>query len=40
VRIHLKILPPGVEHTQETDLGAEVLGISGDLGQRVSTGLE
>ncbi len=31
VGMNLKILPPGVEHTEETDLGAQVLGIGGNL---------
>src|ERR1700735_2633404 len=34
MRMSLERLSPGVEHTQETDLGAEMLGIGGNL-QRV-----
>src|ERR1700684_3107116 len=33
MRMSLERLSPGVEHTQETDLGAEMLGIGGNLHQ-------
>ena len=33
MRVLLEGLSPGVEHTQDTDLGAEMLGIGGDLHQ-------
>src|ERR1700733_12101521 len=33
MRVMLEGLSPGVEHTQETDLGAEMLGIGGNLHQ-------
>ena len=36
----LKILPPGVEHTQEADLRAKMLRIGGDLQQGCGTGAE
>ena len=35
-----KILAPGMQHTQEADLGAEVLGLRGDFQQGGSTGAE
>jgi hypothetical protein len=31
MRLMLKFLIPGVEHTEEADLGAEMLGIASDL---------
>jgi hypothetical protein len=40
VGMNLKILPPSVEHTEETDLGAQVLGIGGNLQQRRGAGVE
>ena len=40
MRVHLKILSPGVEHAEEPDLGAKVLGIGGNLQQRRRTGVE
>ena len=40
VRMMLEILPPGVEHTEETDLGAEMLGIGGNLQQSRGAGVE
>ena len=30
----MKVLSPGVQHAEEADLGAEVLGVGGDLQQR------
>lgn len=36
----LQILPPGVKHAEKADIGAEMLRIGGNLGQRLSTGLE
>jgi hypothetical protein len=30
VRVLFELLIPGVEHTEEADLGAEMLGIAGD----------
>ncbi len=38
VRMMLKILSPGVEHTQETNLCPKMLGISSDLQQRGGAG--
>ena len=34
----LKVLSPGVENTQETNLGTEVFGITRDLSKRLRTG--
>jgi hypothetical protein len=31
MRVVLQILPPGVQHTEEADLSAQVLGVRGDL---------
>jgi hypothetical protein len=36
----LKVLAPGVQDGQETDLGSEVLGIGGDLPDRFGGGSE
>lgn len=36
----LQVLPPGVEHTQEADLRAEMFGIGGHLFQCRGAGLE
>src|SRR5208283_4094932 len=36
----LQVLPPGVEHTEEADLSAEMFGIGGHLFQRRGAGLE
>ena len=36
----LQVLAPGVEDGQEADLGAEVLGVGGDLPQGLGGGLE
>lgn len=33
MRVMLKVLAPGVEHAKEADLGAEMLGICGNLQQ-------
>ena len=38
VRMNLQILPPGVEHTEEADLGAEMLRIGSNLQQRGGAG--
>ena len=38
VRMMLKILAPGVEHTQEADLRTEMLGVAGDLQQSRGAG--
>ena len=35
-----RVLPPGVKHTEEADLGAEVLGIGGNLQQSRCAGAE
>ena len=35
VRVMLKVLPPGVQHTQEADLRAQMLWVGGDLMQRL-----
>ena len=40
VRMMLKILSPGVEHAEEADLRAEMLGIGGDLQQGRGAGAE
>lgn len=40
VRVRLQPLPPGVQHREEADLGAEVAGIGGDPPQRLGGGLE
>jgi hypothetical protein len=40
VTILLHSLPPGMEHSEESDLGAEVSGISGDLQQCFGSSLE
>ena len=33
-------LPPGVQHGEEADLGAEVAGVGGDRAQRLGDGAE
>ena len=38
--MNLKILPPGVEHTEKANLSAQMLGIGGNLQQRRGTGVE
>src|SRR3984893_2243135 len=40
VRVMFEFLIPGVEHTEETDLGAEMLGIASDLEEGFGTGLQ
>ena len=40
MRVLLKILSPGVEHTEETDFGAKMLGIGGDLQKSGGAGAE
>jgi hypothetical protein len=40
VRVMLEILPPGVQHSQETDLRAKVLWIGGDRTQRLRGSLD
>ena len=35
-----QVLPPGVEHGNEADLGAEVLGVGGDGAERLGRGAE
>jgi hypothetical protein len=40
VRMMLKFLVPGVKDAEESNLGAEALGIAGDLKQRFGAGLE
>ena len=35
VRMMVQVLPPGVQHRDDTDLGAEMLGIGGDGAQRL-----
>jgi hypothetical protein len=40
VRMSVKVLPPGVEHRQTADLGAEVFRVSGDPQQCLGSGTE
>src|SRR4051794_7468718 len=40
VRVVLESLPPGVEHTEETNLRAQMLGIGRDLQQGFGAGLK
>jgi hypothetical protein len=40
MRMMLEFLVPGVEDAEEPDLGAETLGIAGDLDQRIGAGPE
>jgi hypothetical protein len=40
VRVMFELLIPGVEHAEEADLGAQMLGIAGDLEERFRTGLQ
>ena len=40
MRMVLQLLIPGVEDTEETDLGAQTPGIRGDLDQCLGTGAE
>ena len=38
--VMFEFLIPGVEHTEEADLGAEMLGIASDLEEGFGTGLQ
>ena len=40
MRMMQKVLAPGMKHTQEADLGAEMFCVSRDLQQRGGTGAE
>ena len=40
VRMVLQVLTPGMEHSDETDLGAEMAGIGGDRAQGFGCGPE
>jgi hypothetical protein len=40
VRVLLEFLVPGVEDAEESDLGAETLGIDGDFDQRFGADAE
>ena len=40
MRMHLKILSPGVQDAEEADLGAEMFGIGGDFEQSRGAGAE
>ena len=40
VRVMFEFLIPGVEHTEEADLGAEMLGIASDFEEGFGTGLQ
>ena len=40
VRVMFEFLIPGVEHTEEADLGAEMSGIASDFEESCSTGLQ
>src|SRR5579863_6538732 len=40
VRVVFEFLIPGVEHAEETDLGAEMLGIASDCEECFSAGLQ
>ena len=40
VRVVFEFLIPGVEHTEEADLGAEMFGIASDCEERCGTGLQ
>ena len=40
MRVKLEFLIPGVQHTEEADLGPETSGIAGDLEKRFCTGTE
>ena len=40
MRMMLQVLSPGVEHAQEANLSAEVMGIGGDFQQRRGAGAE
>jgi len=40
VRVELKLLIPGVQHTEEADFGPQMSGIAGDFEKRFRTGSE
>ena len=40
MRMEVKILPPGMEHTEESGRSAEMLGIGGDGEKRLRGGAE
>ena len=40
VRVMFEFLIPGVEHTEEADFGAEMLGIASDFEEGFSTALQ
>ena len=40
VRVVFEFLIPGVEHTEEADFGAEMLGIASDFEESCGTGLQ
>ena len=40
VRVMFEFLIPGVEHTEEADFGAKMLGIAGNFEEGFSTGLQ
>ncbi len=40
VRVMFEFLIPGVEHTEEADLGAEMFGIASDFEEGCGTGLQ
>jgi len=40
MRMKLKLLVPGMQHTEEADLGPETSGIAGDLEESFCTGAE
>jgi len=40
MRVMFEFLIPGVKHTEEADLGAEMLGIASDFEEGFGTGLQ
>jgi hypothetical protein len=40
VGVMFEFLIPGVKHTEEADLGAEMFGIASDFEERFGTGLQ
>ena len=40
MRMSLQILPPGMKHTQKTNLGSKMLGFGGNLHEGCSAGVE
>jgi hypothetical protein len=40
VRVMFEFLIPGVEHTEEADFGAKMLGIASDFEEGFGTGLQ